>query len=113
MEQPLYFPTRVHLLVCTGPSCTRVGSRELFARVWKRLEDENIAYYSSGGNVRLTETGCLGACSFGPNMTCYYTENGALREAWYSSLDEDSFMNVARALQQGRPAPVEHRYDKR
>lgn len=113
MEQPLYFPTRVHLLLCTGPSCARVGSRELFTRVWNRLEQEKLAYYSQGGTVRLTETGCLGACSFGPNMTCYYTERGSLKEAWYTNLDEEHCVTIGRALHEGRPAPYERRYDKR
>lgn len=112
VEQPLFFPTRVHLLLCTGPTCARQGARDLFARTWIRLEEEKLAYYTKGGTVRLTETGCLGACTFGPNMTCYYTANGAMKEAWYSHLDEEHCVAIARALQAGTEPPDDRRYDR-
>ena len=104
---PLHYPTRGHVLVCTGPNCASRGSRELFDRLWLRFEREQLAYYRSGGAIRLTECGCLGACSYGPAVACY--ANG--REAWYAGMDEGRVVALARAVQDGRELPSEGRYD--
>ena len=106
-EEPQHYPTRGHLLVCTGPSCAARGARELFERLWLRLELEQLAYYRSGGSIRLTECGCLGACSYGPSVTCY-TAGG---EAWYAGMDEELTVGIARAIQAGDELPAEGRYD--
>ena len=43
----------------------RVGGAELFANAWQDLETHRLAYYTRGGSLRLTESGCLGACARG------------------------------------------------
>ena len=104
--QPAFFPTRAHVLVCTGPSCSGRGSRGLFATLWRRFERERLAYYA-GGSLRLTECGCLGACSFGPNLVCYVDGS----EAWYAGMDEEQTMELARSLRDRTPLPEHGRYD--
>ena len=104
---PQRYPTKGHLLVCTGPSCTARGSRALFDRLWVRFEHERLAYYRSGGSIRLTESGCLGACSYGPSVACY--SGGS--EAWYAGMDEQRIVALARAVQDGGELPAEGRYD--
>ena len=104
---PIHYPTRGHVLVCTGPSCAGRGARELFDRLWLRFERDRLAYYRTGGSIRLTECGCLGACSYGPSVVCY--GNGA--EAWYAGMDEERVVELARALQAGGELPVAGRYD--
>jgi (2Fe-2S) ferredoxin len=110
--KPSFFKTRAHLLVCTSEKCAGKGSRILFQTLWTALERERLAYYS-GGHVRLTETGCLGACQFGPNATCYRTlESGNLEEGWYYGLDFPKILNLARALNDGETLPTENRFDQ-
>ncbi|MGF1466175.1 MAG: (2Fe-2S) ferredoxin domain-containing protein [Sandaracinaceae bacterium] len=111
-ELPTHFPTRAHLLVCTGPRCRERGAGPLFERLWQDLEQRRIAYYRSGGNVRLTSSGCQGGCSFGPNALAYARgEDGRLREAWYARQDLASLTRLAEALQDGAPLPAHGRYD--
>jgi (2Fe-2S) ferredoxin len=109
--KPQFFNTRAHLLVCTSQQCALKSSRILFQTLWQSLERERLAYYAGGG-LRLTESGCLGACQFGPNATCYRKlENGNLEEAWYYGLDFPKVVNLARALNAGEDLPLEHRYN--
>jgi (2Fe-2S) ferredoxin len=100
------------LLICTDARCAAQGSTALFQSVWKALEIEHLAYYKTGGGLRLTTSGCLGACQFGPTMTCYFKQNGLLREAWYHHMDRSKVLNVARALQAELEPPEEGRYDQ-
>ncbi|HWG85809.1 MAG TPA: (2Fe-2S) ferredoxin domain-containing protein [Deinococcales bacterium] len=109
--RPEFFPTRAHLLVCTDPSCRDRGADLLYRALWQGLERERLAYYQRGGNLRLTEAGCLGACRFGPNITCYYRKGGELREAWYHGMDYPAAMALARALHAGEEPPAERRFD--
>ena len=110
--KPSFFQTRAHLLVCTSKQCALKGSVILFQTLWQILERERLAYYAGGG-LRLTESGCLGACQFGPNATCYRKlESEHLEEAWYYGLDYQKILNVARALNAGDNLPLEHRYDQ-
>lgn len=110
MTSPHFFETRAHLLVCTGPKCARRDARRLFDSLWQRLERERIAYYA-GGSVRLTESGCLGACSFGPNVCTYVkVESGSLEEAWYFEQTAESVLEIARSVQRGEPLPRARRY---
>lgn len=111
---PRLFPTHGHVLVCTGPSCGARGARALFAELWAALERERLAYYTSGGRVRLTESGCLGACAHGPNLAVYRRDaGGALEEAWYAGVDAASARAIAHAVQARTTLPTAGRYDGR
>ena len=99
-------------MLCTGPKCTEAGSRSLFRSVWQSLETEKLVYYKSGGNLRLTESGCLGSCQFAPSAACYFkTDDGKLEQAWYAKLDHPQIMNIARALHGDQDLPSRNRYD--
>lgn len=110
---PTLFRTRAHLLLCTGPRCRERGAERLFEEAWAALEAERLAYYCAGGTLRLTESGCLGACAHGPNLTCYHraSDEGPLDEAWYAGVDLRSFLAVARAAHAGERLPDDGRYD--
>jgi (2Fe-2S) ferredoxin len=103
-------------MICVDERCAARGSRVLFGRVWRGLESEGLAYYKSGGNLRLTHSGCLGACQFGPAVTCYFRQGDALREAWYHDMNEARTIALARALHSdrgdGTALPKEGRYDE-
>lgn len=110
--KPVYYRTRAHLLACTGPNCVARGARLVFRALWNGLERENLAYYARGGNLRLTESGCLGACHFGPTLACYRRlDDGHLDEAWYAAVDASLAMRIARALHAAEELPDERRYD--
>jgi (2Fe-2S) ferredoxin len=108
----MFFQTNAHVLICVDDRCAARGSRVLFQSVWRGLEVESLAYYKSGGNLRLSHSGCLGACSFGPTVTCYFKRDGELREAWYHGMDHPRTMSLARALHGGLELPREGRYDE-
>jgi (2Fe-2S) ferredoxin len=110
---PNFFPTRAHLLVCTGTDCAARGGRELFARSTAALERDGLAYYKTGGGVRLTESGCLGACAHGPTVAAYHDRgDGSLAQAWYAGMDETKVLELARALDGRRDPPAEGRFDR-
>ncbi len=111
-ELPPFIPTRAHLLVCTGPSCRRVGGAELFANAWQDLETHRLAYYTRGGSLRLTESGCLGACARGPNVAVYHDADGRLEQAWYIRMDRGALLRLSRALHDGAPLPPQNRFDR-
>jgi (2Fe-2S) ferredoxin len=110
--KPTFFKTNAHLMICTGPSCETKGSRLLFQAVWNSLERQELMYYTTGGNLRLTESGCLGACQFGPTVTCYFKHENHLREAWYAGMDYPRTVTLARALHENLEPPTEGRYDE-
>jgi (2Fe-2S) ferredoxin len=110
--KPTLFNTKAHLMICTGQSCAEAGSRFLFRAVWQSLETEKLVYYKSGGNLRLTESGCLGSCQFGPSAACYFQRDGQLRQAWYARLDHPQVLTLARALHADGDLPVHNRYDQ-
>lgn len=111
MEQPLFFPTRAHVLVCTGPRCSRAGSRQLVQQATAELERRHVAYYKSGGTVRLSEASCLGACSHGPTVVAYHAgPGGTLAEAWYVGMDVPRVVRLADALHRGEPPPSDRRF---
>lgn len=97
--------------MCTGPRCARRGGARLFAEAWHTLETRHLAYYKSGGTVRLTESGCQGACDHGPNAIVYFTDtSGTLQEAWYAGVDHERLVDLAEAVHGDLPLPGEGRY---
>ena len=112
MDEPIFFETRAHVLLCTGPRCSRAGSKRLLDDTTVALERSGVAYYKDGGSVRLTESGCLGACAYGPTAVAYFgTEAGALSEAWYVGMDQRRLVRLATALHEGAAPPKEGRFD--
>jgi len=110
MPGPKHFPTRGHLLVCQNSNCKARGSALLYRALWNALEQDKLAYYKSGGSLRLTESGCLGACNFGPVMACYRTRDGQMEEGWYAAVDVPLARQVAQAMHDGADLPTERRY---
>ena len=107
---PKHFSTRGHLLVCQGANCQARGSVLLHKALWNHLERSSLAYYKRGGSVRLTESGCLGACSFGPTLCVYRQRNGALEEGWYAAVHFPLAARVAQAVHEEAELPEEGRY---
>jgi hypothetical protein len=66
-----YFPTSGHLLLCQHQNCRARGADLLMLALTRALEQEKLLYYKAGGSVRLTGSGCLGACGYGPVLACY------------------------------------------
>ena len=110
MTQPKYFPTNGHLLLCQGQSCQGRDSVLLYKALWNWLEREGLAYYKQGGSVRLTQSGCLGACKYGPTLCVYREKEGRLEQAWYAGLDFPAARAVAQAVQDGTELPAGGRY---
>lgn len=110
--KPYFFATQAHLLICTDGRCAKEGAKILFQAVWNAFEAEKLAYYKTGGNLRLSESGCLGACQFGPTVACYFKRQERLQEAWYYHQTLPSTLQLARALQAGLELPSENRFDE-
>lgn len=110
---PTFFPTRAHVLVCTGPRCLARGARALFEGAWREAEARELAYHVRGGSIRLTESGCQGACEHGPNAIAYFRAPGApgLAEAWYAGVDLPRLLGVMESLHRDAPLPRAGRYD--
>jgi (2Fe-2S) ferredoxin len=88
-----------HLLVCVGPRCSSRGAREAFDEVWDQMDRERLAYYRTGGSVRLTESGCLGACDLGPTVACYQRRPDELIEQkWFVRMSVARIMELARSV---------------
>lgn len=113
MDGPIFFETRAHVLVCQGPRCSRAGSRRVLDQTTVELERSRVAYYKDGGSVRLTESGCLGACAYGPTVVAYFGDPGGLKEAWYVGMDTRKVVRLATALHLGDPLPEEGRFGPR
>jgi (2Fe-2S) ferredoxin len=107
---PPYFRTSAHLLVCQHANCKARGSDLLHRAVWNALDTSRLAYFKTGGSVRLTESGCLGACTSGPVMCVYRERAGQLEEAWYAAVDVPLAMKVARAAHEGTELPTDRKY---
>ena len=107
---PTFFPTKGHLLLCQGSNCKARGADLLYRALNAALEKDKLAYYTSGGSLRLTESGCLGACQFGPVMACYRQRDGHLEEAWYSATDFPLARVIAQAVHEEAELPGERRY---
>jgi (2Fe-2S) ferredoxin len=94
-------------------SCRRVrdGARGVFASTWKTLEAKKVAYYRDGGTVRLTESGCQGACGHGPNAIVYFVDaSGTMREGYYTGLDAERLIAIATAVHEQRDPGPANRY---
>jgi (2Fe-2S) ferredoxin len=79
----------------------------MFQAVWDALDQEKIAYYRTGGSIRLTETGCLGACDYGPTIACYTAKfdgpqnlEPALKQTWRVNMTAEKIVELARAIHQ-------------
>ena len=109
---PPYFRTSAHLLVCQHANCRARGSDLLYKAVWQALDTRRLAYFKTGGSVRLTESGCLGACTSGPVMCVYRQRAGQpqLEEAWYAAADFPLVMAVAQAAHDGAALPEDRKY---
>jgi (2Fe-2S) ferredoxin len=113
-DGPLFYPTRAHLLLCTGPRCARAGSAAVFRDGWEELERRSLAYYKRGGSIRLTEAGCLGVCSHGPTLVAYHGDpRGGLAEAWYVGVGKTELVEIAEALHDGQEPPERGRFGPR
>ncbi len=110
---PHFFPTRGHLLICTGPTCGERG-RNLYREVCIRLEETGLAYWKRGGSVRITESGCLGACEYGPTIACYASasETRPAEQAWYFNADMRLAEAIARSVHESIEFPSESRFDR-
>ncbi len=62
-SSPVEIPL-VELRVCTNTTCSAQGSAGLLADLREYLRSEGLRDI-----VRLVPCGCLGGCSYGPNMT--------------------------------------------
>jgi (2Fe-2S) ferredoxin len=87
--------TTPHLLVCTGPNCAARGAGALFSNVWTALEREGLAYYKTGGSVRCTASGCLGACAEGPTVAAYPAQG---EPQWWVGMNLDATVALANEL---------------
>jgi (2Fe-2S) ferredoxin len=112
LSKPTFFATQAHIQICTSSHCATRGAKPLFQAVWKGLVTEKLAYYTKGGNLRLTQSGCLGACDFGPTLACYFRREQQLDQAWYFGMDYPRTMQLARALHGGLELPSEGRFDQ-
>ncbi len=104
------FSTAGHILVCKSQNCQVRGSDLLYQALWNHLERESLAYYKKGGNLRLTESGCLGACSFGPTLCVYRERNKQLEEGWYASVDFPLAKKIMVAVHNYEDLPTAHKY---
>jgi (2Fe-2S) ferredoxin len=76
----------------------------MFQEVWDALDREKLAYYRTGGSVRLTETGCLGACDLGPTIACYTAnpQDARLDQQWRVNMTAEKIVELARSVHQSR-----------
>lgn len=82
------------VFVCTGKSCSAVGSGEVKTAFEKRLEEAGLRYgkESKGRNpegpIVLTECGSVGFCSVGPAVLVY--PDGI----WYAQVRPDDVAEI-------------------
>jgi len=111
MDKPKFFPTHGHLMLCQNTNCVQRGADHLRRVLGAALEREHLMYYKTGGTLRYTASGCLGACSSGPILACYHQREGQLEQAWYYGVTLPLALEVARAVQSGVDLPLERRFD--
>lgn len=70
-------PIRKHVFVCSGKSCSAVGSAEVKKAFEEQLEAKNLRYGKASkgrnpeGAVLLTDCGSMGFCSIGAAVLVY------------------------------------------
>jgi (2Fe-2S) ferredoxin len=85
----------------------------LFKDAWSALEARGLAYYKTNGTIRLTESGCLGACDHGPTLACYASTREGLVEGWYDHADLRLVLDVAERAHRGEALPTDRRFGPR
>ena len=68
----------------------------MFSKVWSALEHEQLAYYKTGGTVRCSASGCLGACAEGPTVASYPRTG---EPQWWVGMTADATVALAAELQ--------------
>ncbi len=87
-------PIRRHVFVCTGKSCSAVGSADVKRAFEEQLELKGLRYGKASkgrnpdGEVILTECGSVGFCSIGAAV-CVYPEG-----VWYGQVREDDVSEI-------------------
>jgi (2Fe-2S) ferredoxin len=76
----------------------------MFSAVWAGLERDQLAYYKTGGSVRCTATGCLGACSEGPTVAAYSRDGSA---QWWVEMTAEATIELAADLHRKHTSPKE------
>ncbi|MBK7704735.1 MAG: (2Fe-2S) ferredoxin domain-containing protein [Acidobacteria bacterium] len=82
-------PIRRHVFVCTGKSCSAVGSADVKRAFEEQLESKALRYgkeskgRNPNGEIILTECGSVGFCSLGAAV-CVYPEG-----VWYGQVREE------------------------
>jgi (2Fe-2S) ferredoxin len=92
------------VFVCTGKSCSAVGSADVKAAFERELQERNLRYgkESKGRNPKgpivLTECGSVGFCSVGPAVLVYP------EGVWYAQVTPDDVPEIIEEhLLNGRP----------
>ena len=99
MHEPPIPSTSAHVLVCVDGRCAVRGSQELHRFLWQAMEEERLAYYRTGGSVRMTSSGCLGACDHGPTVAVYAPDaQGIVQPRWFGSMTLPETLEVVREL---------------
>ena len=69
-------PYRKHALVCTyGKTCATQESESIWRALKQRIREREFE-----DDVRITRSGCMGQCGYGP-IACIYPDN-----VWYAAL---------------------------
>ncbi len=71
-----------HIFVCTSYDCSSHGSEELFETLREKVRERDAA-----GEIKVTKTGCLKECEYGPIMVVYPDGVWYSRVMW-EDLDE-------------------------
>ncbi len=96
-------PLARHVFVCTGKSCSAVGSADVKRAFEEQLESKGLRYGKASkgrnpdGPIILTECGSIGFCSIG-TAVCVYPEG-----IWYGQVREDDVAEIIEEhLENGR-----------
>lgn len=96
-------PLERHVFVCTGKSCSAVGSAAVKRAFEEQLESKGLRYGKASkgrnpnGPIILTECGSIGFCSIG-TAVCVYPEG-----IWYGQVREDDVAEIIEEhLENGR-----------
>jgi (2Fe-2S) ferredoxin len=92
MSEPFY---KKHLFVCTnlkqdGKKCCHQGNAEAMAVYLK--EQLQLRDLHGPGKIRVSQSGCLGRCSEGPNILVYP------EGSWHSYASKEDIDKLIRAL---------------